>query len=251
MVKGMNVFKKYFKEYTEQYVLIGGTACDLLMEDAGIDFRATKDFDMVLIVEALTDSFIKAFWQFIKDGGYTNRQKSNGKPQFYRFSKPNSIEYPAMIELFSKMPDMLLVKENSNLTPLHINDEVSSLSAILLDNSYYEFLLNGRIFIEELPVLGASHLIPLKAKAWLDLKERKNKGEEIDSKNILKHKNDVFRLFLLLSPDVRVKLSDTVLLDMREFLTQIQNENIDLELLRIGRKSKDEILTILKHVYIA
>ena len=37
-----------------------------------------------------------------------------------------------------------------------------------------------------------------KAKAWLDLTERKNAGENVDSKNIRKHKNDVFRLTALL-----------------------------------------------------
>ena len=42
-------------------------------------------------------------------------------------------------------------------------------------------------------------LIPFKAKAWLDLKERKLNGDQVDSKNIKKHKNDVFRLALLIT----------------------------------------------------
>ncbi|MFR5881536.1 MAG: hypothetical protein ACLUEQ_12415 [Cloacibacillus evryensis] len=36
-------------------MLIGGMACDLLMSDAGLDFRRTKDIDMVLIVESAYD----------------------------------------------------------------------------------------------------------------------------------------------------------------------------------------------------
>ncbi|HEX3675870.1 MAG TPA: hypothetical protein VHU79_00535, partial [Sphingomicrobium sp.] len=34
-------------------MLIGGGACELLMGDVGVAFRATKDLDIVLIVEAL------------------------------------------------------------------------------------------------------------------------------------------------------------------------------------------------------
>ena len=33
MVKGINRFKEYFRDYTDQYVLIGGAACDALMCD--------------------------------------------------------------------------------------------------------------------------------------------------------------------------------------------------------------------------
>lgn len=50
---------EWFRGYEEQYAIIGGTACDLLMMDEGLDFRATKDIDLVLIIEALnTDKVI-------------------------------------------------------------------------------------------------------------------------------------------------------------------------------------------------
>ncbi len=32
MVKGLDTFKKYFEEFEEQYVLIGGAACDIVFE---------------------------------------------------------------------------------------------------------------------------------------------------------------------------------------------------------------------------
>ena len=41
---------------------------------------------------------------------------------------------------------------------------------------------------------NATALIPLKANAWLNLSKRKAGGENIDSKDIAKHRNDVFRL---------------------------------------------------------
>lgn len=73
MVHGLEKFKEYFKDHTNQYVLIGGTACDILMYELGAPFRATKDLDMVLIIEALDASFGETFWKFIEDGGYKHR----------------------------------------------------------------------------------------------------------------------------------------------------------------------------------
>lgn len=43
MVYGLDKFKEAFTEYKEQYVLIGGTACDLIMKEYDSSFRATKD----------------------------------------------------------------------------------------------------------------------------------------------------------------------------------------------------------------
>ena len=54
MVRGIDTFRRYFAEYEEQYVLIGGAACDILFESNDAAFRATRDLDMVLIIEALT-----------------------------------------------------------------------------------------------------------------------------------------------------------------------------------------------------
>ncbi|MEE3488944.1 MAG: hypothetical protein VZT48_12665 [Bulleidia sp.] len=69
MVHGLNVFKAYFDDYAGQYVLIGGTACSLLLGKEGIEFRTTKDLDLVLIIEAVDGAFIRKFLSFIKDGG--------------------------------------------------------------------------------------------------------------------------------------------------------------------------------------
>ena len=105
MVHGLEKFRAYFEDLTSQYVIIGGTACDILMDELGAAFRATRDLDMVLILEALDPSFGVIFWQFIEDGGYEHRQKGTGKNQFYRFSEPRDPSFPSMIELFTRLPD--------------------------------------------------------------------------------------------------------------------------------------------------
>ena len=101
MVRGLDIFKEFFRDFQNQYVLIGGAACDIVFNEADLPFRATKDLDMVLIIEALTPEFGRRFWDFIIEGGYENRVKSNGAPQFYRFDKPQVPDFPYMIELLA------------------------------------------------------------------------------------------------------------------------------------------------------
>lgn len=219
MVRGLDLFREAFRGFKAQYVLIGGTAATKTMEDAGLDFRATKDLDVVLVVEALTPAFAGAFWAFIQAGGYEIRQSSaTGKPCFYRFQKPADNRYPAMIELFARAPDALQPIESGNLTPIPVGEEMSSLSAILLDESYYAFIMEGRREGDGLVWVGEDRLIPLKAIAWLELRERKEKGEQIDSANVKKHVHDVLRLSQLLTAESSIPLSGRLLEDMRRFI---------------------------------
>lgn len=249
MVSGVESFRKWFAEYTDQYTIIGGTACDLLMSEDGLDFRATRDIDMVLIVESLTPEFGRRFWEYVKAAGYEHRNKSTGEPQFYRFSKPSSREYPYMIELFSGRVDAIELPEDAVLTPLPLDDEISSLSAILMNADYYQFLREGKTVLNDIPVLDAAHLIPFKAKAWLDLTERNRNGEHVDSKNIRKHKNDVFRLSILLTSDIRVILSAAIRSDLEKFFSAMEAETIDLKAFSIRSQSQQEILQKLKTIY--
>ena len=57
MVRGIEKFKEHFKGFEGKYTLIGGVACGLLLDDAGLEFRGTQDFDIVLIVEAMDPLF--------------------------------------------------------------------------------------------------------------------------------------------------------------------------------------------------
>ncbi len=70
MVKGLDVFRERFRGFAGRYMLIGAAACDLAMGQAGLEFRATKDLDIVLCVEALDTAFVDAFWEFVREGGY-------------------------------------------------------------------------------------------------------------------------------------------------------------------------------------
>lgn len=250
MIQGIESFRNWFSDYGGQYAIIGGTACDLLMSEAGLSFRATKDIDMVLIVESLTPEFGARFWSYIIDGNYEHRNKSTGEPQFYRFSNPTSRHYPWMIELFSRQSPAIDVWEGTVLTPLPFDGEVSSLSAILMDEDYYRLLLDGKVLVDGISLPDIGHLIPLKAKAWLDLSARKAAGENVDGKDIKKHKNDIFRLSTLLSGEMRVMLPDSVYADMTAFLYAMEAEPLDPVKLSIRRQTKEELLGRLGAVYI-
>jgi hypothetical protein len=53
--------------------------------------------------------------------------------------------------------------------------------------------------------------------------ERKNAGKKVDQKQIDKHKNDVFRLGLLLSPTKVFELPELLKKDMKEFLDSVKD----------------------------
>ena len=145
MVRGLTIFQDWFKDFEDQYVLIGGTAAWISMEEAGLSFRGTKDLDIVLHVEALTPEFGEKFWDFVQLGAYQKKEGGPGKrPSVYRFQKPNNEEFPFMLELFSRIPDGLKFVPPGYLTPIPIDEQISSLSAILLNEDYYEFVLTGR-----------------------------------------------------------------------------------------------------------
>jgi hypothetical protein len=65
MVRGLNRFRERFAGYEDRYVLIGGAAVDVAMDAAGLEFRVTKDLDIVLHVQSLDVDFARVFWAFI------------------------------------------------------------------------------------------------------------------------------------------------------------------------------------------
>ena len=154
-----------------------------------------------------------------------------------------------MIELFTRKPDAIQLPEDAALTPLPMDEDISSLSAILLDEDYYEFLKQGKVTVGGVTVLDAAYLIPFKAKAWMDLTDRKVTGEHVDSKNIKKHKNDVFRLTELLDPAVKTAVPQGVYADIQEFVQRMKNENVDTKQLGLVGRTKEEILEELKEMY--
>ncbi len=154
-----------------------------------------------------------------------------------------------MLELFSRNPDAIALDDESRLTPIPINEQVVSLSAILLDKDYYTFLHSGKKIADDLPYVGPEHLIPLKAKAWLDLNQRRADGESIDNRDINKHRNDIFRLYQIIDPETDMKIPQSVLNDLRRFFEIIKSEDIDLKNLGLRKMTREDILHGLSSFY--
>jgi hypothetical protein len=72
----------------------------------------------------------------------------------------------------------------------------------------FKFRETKDIFIDELPVVPPKCLIPLKARAHLALKKRRETGENnVRGTDVKKHRNDVFRLYVSLKPEDRLSAS--------------------------------------------
>lgn len=228
MVVGIDKFRKHLSGHEGKYAIIGGAACDYWFNAAGLRFRVTKDIDVVLCVEVVDAEFGDALNRFLNSGGYEARERSDGRKEFYRFHRPTDKSYPFMIELFARRPDILYLPDGAHLVPIPVEENVASLSAILLEDVYYEALVTAKSIDDDVAIADVRLLIPFKAHAFLNLSESRDQGEEISRDLINKHKKDVFRLAQLLQIDKEIKMSEQIKEDMRHFLATVEaDENFN------------------------
>lgn len=225
MVKGLDLFRERFRQFEGAFVLIGGAACYEWFATQGVEFRATKDLDIVLIVEMIDSAFVVALRAFIAEGQYGIQEKSEGSPVLYRFAKPENPDFPFMLELFSRKPDGIELGDGQTIVPISAGGDQHSLSAILLDEAYYSLIRNQSATQDGLAFASATALIPLKARAWLDLSQRKAAGENVDSKNIAKHRSDVFRLTATLPGEPGPELPTSIIADLTTFLGEFPEDS--------------------------
>ena len=247
-VYGLDRFSEYMRGLEDCYAIMGGTACDIILSSADLDFRATKDIDIILLIENRFAEVAAAVWKLVKDGGYDYGWKSSGDVHLYRFAKPRVAGFPNMVELFSKAPAFIAEPKELNIVPLPAGGEVSSLSAILLDDDYYAYMQSGRKTIDGITILDEAHLVPFKAKAFLDLSKRKADGERIDSSDIKKHKKDVFRLAQLFTPNTSSVLPESIRNDMLEFCKNVHAEGVPLKQMGVPL-TLEEGIELIHRVY--
>jgi hypothetical protein len=245
----LKVFSERFAGFEDRYVLIGGAAVEVAMDAAALQFRVTKDLDIVLHVESLDAEFARALWAFIVEGGYEFREQGAGKPTLYRFSRPSDETFPSMIELFARRPELVEPPEGCHLTRLPIAEEVSSLSAIILNDDYYDFVQQGAHVQDGLSVLAAEYIVPLKARAWLDLTGRHERGEDVSRDDIKKHRNDIIRLSQVISPAERIALPDSLRTDVTEFVARALHEGAEPRVLGVIGMMLPDVRSLLIGVY--
>lgn len=176
MAPGIDSFREKFKDYTDYYTIIGGTACDILLSEADLPFRATKDID----------------------------------------------------------------------------DDTSSLSAILLNDDFYKFMMSGRRVVDGIGVLGAERLIPFKMYAWINLLERKRAGEHVNKKDLKKHKYDVFRLLQIVTLGTKVISEGLVTESIHRYIEEISAlDESEVRLLQMRMPfDRDRGVQLLKEIYL-
>lgn len=237
MVKGLDIFKKAFADYPDSYVIIGGAACDFHETVAGQNARATKDLDIILVIEALDHHFVQRFWEFIKEGDYSEKQRGefprNYRHKYYRFKNPTKRTFPAQIELFSRVIDNLVLPEEQHIIPIRSNSDLSSLSAILLDDTYYYYTINHSRLYEGIHFANIESLIALKCKAYIENVPSLSNNNIMDSKHLKKHKNDIFRLVAAIPTAIKeYKVPKKIFDDINLFCELVVQDMPDQNLIR-------------------
>lgn len=220
MIHGLNHFKARFSTFSENFILVGGVAAHLQLEEAGAArVRPTKDLDIVLMMKPSED-FLKSLKLYISEGEYEIQKGDNDHATFYRFQKPKKAEFPLMIELFATADKNFELFDKQHIIPISTPKEVESLSAILLDDEYFELIQSYAVLKDGINLINERALIPFKAKAYLEIKERKE-----DSKHWKKHRGDIINLTVMfLTEDSKVELKGKVRAHFEQFMSQFRAE---------------------------
>ncbi len=252
-VRGVERFADAMSNCEGSYVLIGGGACSVLFDSEGDSFRATEDLDVVVIVDRNCIEFATALWAFIKSVGYEIGKTADGKCTYYRFRMPEgsrrALDYPGQIELFARHPDFTLEDETSEVAPLSFDGAISSLSAIILDDGYYEFIRDSATNIGGITLLDALHIIPLKMRAHIDINRSYEEGRHCNDIDRRKHRSDVARLAGLLSSSARLELTGQMRVDAEDFLTDFTSY-VNRQTNRKERARLQDTLSFLEKVYL-
>ena len=115
---------------------------------------------------------------------------------------------------------------------------------------YYNLLIDGRTFINDLSVLKPEYLILFKMKAYLDLKTRYDRGEHVDNHTIKKHKNDVLRILSELILNKVDELPIGVKNDVQSYIASLALEPYNNQILQTYGLNQDDIVDALKKLYL-
>ncbi|MDD3488335.1 MAG: hypothetical protein PHR62_00405 [Paludibacter sp.] len=256
MVKGLEKFKEHFAGFEDNYVIIGGTACDVTLQNTDMRPRATDDIDMILVIEKMTPEFEKRFWEFIDLGGYTSRQRKRGDKEpvteLFRFVNPQE-GFPVQIELLSRYPEILGEPTGFHLTPIPTGEDTPSLSAILLDEEYYHHTIDSSVIEDGIRIANPLSLLCLKVKAFLNLTEEKKTNPKVHKGDIRKHRDDVFKLLAMrIDPLTPIELSDTMKAELSVFINVMEKSLPNQSLSDSLQRSENEIrgfIGIMKDIF--
>ena len=224
-MEGLVKFREAFAEYSENYVVIGGAACDITMTNTVVRPRATHDIDMIVIVENMTELSPIASGSLCGRLAIDleKRKQEAGEPpryEMYRFLDGKD-GYPEMIELLSRHPDVLGEPKGFVIEPIPTDEDVSSLSAIIMDDDYYHFTIAHSQLTDGIRHANSAALIALKARAYLNLMADKRDGKHVNTKDIKKHRSDILKNVVIMTED-NIEAPASIVACIREFVASIR-----------------------------
>ncbi len=212
---GLNHFEEYFKDFRESYVVVGGFATLMLLEKQLEGHgKVTQDIDLVLLTTASVEMAqkIKAY---VKEGEYTIQKGEKDNFSYYRFVNPKVENFAKEIELFAVNDQALLLDEEQRIIPIDPEEGLYSLSAIMLDNEYFEMIKNNIDNSNRVPCTNTLATIMLKISAFYDLKSR---GDD----KWKKHRRDILKLVLLLTGEEQLELKGRMVGDVELFMEHLK-----------------------------
>lgn len=248
---GFDHFCDYLKGLEKQFVIIGGGAASILMDDDGLEFRATKDVDLVVL--SRSNELNQRILSYVSLGKYKTKEATNGKPRYYRFQAPENPESPKIIELFARKEIEFELKEGQYIVPIK-NESAEKLSAILLDDEYFELIQKNLITSESgIPLVNAIANICLKARAHRELLDRHHIDDSsVDQRDIHKHLKDIWRLSIMLTGKENPELSKTPKSDVTYAFKKL-DELPDMQFKQVMEKNpgtqREDVMNTLKKVF--
>lgn len=147
------------------------------------------------------------------------------RPSFIALRGRGGGGFPYKLEFCSRNPGGFELGSGQDVIPIGVDHDHHSLSAILLDDTYYNLIKEQHDETDGLWVANVASLIPLKAYAWLRLTRAKASGKAVDSRDIAKHRSDVFRLAATLPGEPGPGLALPVTEDLKVFLRSFPSDS--------------------------
>lgn len=236
--KNIETLLGYLRNNANCYFLIGGHAAALHFEKIGLEFRATKDYDIVLVTGLDNSSFSEEIARFITEGEYKNKYR-NEKKTAYRFEDPKSNEFPKILEFFVKEGEYPQSLDN-RLAKLDIEVNEEKISAIVLNEEIYEFAMKNVEIIDGLSLVSIDGLVALKSFAYFRNKELFEEGK-VKKDDYLKHRRDIVRLLSVTdNDDIIANLPELLKQATKDFLPVLENAN------DIAKEYSIDIKTVVK-----
>ncbi|PWE21750.1 hypothetical protein DF188_05925 [Aliarcobacter skirrowii] len=243
---GLSHFQEFCKDLDDNYVVVGGFATIMLLdkqlEGHG---KATYDIDLVLLTNNSLE-MSKRIKKYIKEGDYKIQIGEKDQYRYYRFTEPKKDDFAKEIELFASNENDLKLEDSQRIIPIDPDEGLYSLSAIMLDQEYFEMIKENVDKTGVAPCTNVQATIILKMSAFYDLK---NRGED----KWKKHRRDIFKLTLLLTGEEKLKLKGRMQGDFDSFIAHIENDLTakDIKNFSDGLPIiKEDVIKILKEVFI-